>query len=297
MSVDAVSGRDLHSLVQLVRRVPDRFREFWVSDSMAERQFGLSRADLSAARRAGLSSATDGAEHHYDYADLHFLGLNLRRSRPHLLVLRLWSRMLETGARLGVVPVSIQYVLPNRPPGLPVVVTLPGGIRQAATVASSGNVVSVDIEMSSRVVLTEEPILRELFDEIVGLDFYYLPPALQGDVEWTTRNGLSDCITAARLLVDRCMALGIEARRSRGLLVSTPYSSIHDWAEILIDEIWTPFDPLIVKQLETFGNLSAESWPVTRSLDGLLLRLGTDAGPFQSPSDAAETASFPTTLR
>jgi len=104
------------------------------------------------------------------------------------------------------------------------------------------------------------------------IGFCLLPPALRCDTELVRRIGLSDCLTAAHLIVEEWSAAGLEARIGRGLLMSLPYSTPHTWPEVRVGERWVPADPLMLGLMRNFGGLDPAAWPVDRSTGPMLLR-------------------------
>ena len=60
-----------------------------------------------------------------------------------------------------------------------------------------------------------------------------------------------------------------------GLVVAPPLGTPHEWAEIRVDDIWVPADPLLISILGRFAALDPSRWPCTHSPNAVLLRLAT----------------------
>jgi hypothetical protein len=100
------------------------------------------------------------------------------------------------------------------------------------------------------------------------------------------------------MIIDGCRRAGFEARLAEGFIVMIPFSSPHMWAEVLIDDVWTPTDPLVMSVLHRFTGLDPLVWPLKRSLGPLLARIIVPSGPLKlvSHADAWVETTFMTRL-
>ncbi|MFD6326271.1 transglutaminase domain-containing protein [Streptomyces sp. NPDC058442] len=103
--------------------------------------------------------------------------------------------------------------------------------------------------------------VRELLREVDGIGFFLLPEAVRWDPEFMWRTRMADCGGAAAWLVAEGARRGLAVRFSFGLLVARPYSTPHCWAEFLVDGVWVPVDPLLVRALNQWGGLDAGAFP------------------------------------
>ena len=115
--------------------------------------------------------------------------------------------------------------------------------------------------------------LQRLFDEVSRFQFHVLPVAMFGDLSFMEETGLANCELASRHLVRRAAEEGWEARRSSGLLLSSPYSLEHFWPEIRLDGAWTVFDPYMIRSLERWGVLELSEVSPAQVLNSGVIRI------------------------
>jgi hypothetical protein len=105
---------------------------------------------------------------------------------------------------------------------------------------------------------------------------------------------MSDCSGAAMLLEREGSARGIPIRFAFGLIVAPPFSSLHSWNEILVEGVWVPVDPLIVRAMVKWRQLDAVEWAPHSSLGAILARLGPSISPAGLHLGEPAKVTFPT---
>jgi hypothetical protein len=217
------------AFVERLRCIPESARSYECDARRAELHFGFDDEALRALQEAGLPCADDGDGLRFDACDLHYVGLRLRTATTYLWAARGWARGLALFAERSLTHVSIAYAGELEPDAdqLPAEVRLPDGDRRSVVLAHGRRVAEARIALRGDWPPLPAPaaaIVREVVDP---LSFCLLPPPLRGDVDFVRRSGLSDCLTAAQLVVAEWERNGWEARVSSGFLVSLPYSTSH----------------------------------------------------------------------
>jgi hypothetical protein len=124
------------------------------------------------------------------------------------------------------------------------------------------------------------PAAREIIDELREITFVQLPgAAVWDDVAFVRRTGLADCAVFSRLLVANGSRRGVPMRQSFGLMVAPPLALPHCWAEVGVDGVWVPVDPLLIKALVSWHALDAASWHPHRSPGATFYRLAAGYSP------------------
>jgi hypothetical protein len=154
-------------------------------------------------------------------------------------------------------------------------------------------VVSLEFDLSTRWPEVP-PEVRELIDEYSHLDFMRMPPTIQQDVGFVTASGISDCAGFALLLRREGRARGIAIRLGFGLIISTPFSSVHCWNEVRVDDVWVPIDALIVGSMLRRGNLDPSRWTRYSSPGAILGRLADEITPTALHAGELAHMTFPT---
>jgi len=268
----------LPALVERLRRIPADARSFTLDARQAEAQFGLPEATLRELVALGLPSARTDEGVRFAHVDLHYVGVRLGTAEAYLWAVRRWAESLERLAGREHAHVTVAYV-PQLADGAATeigCVRLPTGEVRAVVMEHGRCAAEAQVALEAR--WPELPAqARRIVDEVGGaLDFCLVPAPLRGDVACARRTGLSDCYTAACLLVESLRAGGLAARLGSGILMSVPYASPHTWAEVGVDGRWVPVDPLMLHVMRDYGALDAGRWPLHRSLGPVLVRLGED---------------------
>ncbi|ONI76197.1 hypothetical protein ALI144C_36600 [Actinosynnema sp. ALI-1.44] len=274
----AVDLDRLDRLLRLVGEVPAHMRRFTVPPRLARIRHGI-RPDLAEVLvEAGLPHVGRGADRLFDDYDVGNLALHLGLVSVRRMTMRSWANSLNDNSSRPrtVVRIGVRPQCPLRPHTGPCQYQLlrEGGWREQ---------VSADRDTRSpvaqyHVTLSGEwphlpPAVRELADEVADLEFFLLPEAIRWDREFMTRTRMADCGTAADWLVHEGRRRGLPVRFAFGLLVVKPYPTPHCWAEFLVDGVWVPFDPLLLKAMTTWAGLDKERWHRYASIGPILYRL------------------------
>jgi hypothetical protein len=285
-------------VLRKLRMIPDHARDFDVSDAAAMAVLRLPADLLAHVNAAGLARTSHDGRLLFDFDDLTNLSLELGIRSPWTAGMRFWRRALEAGGPYRECRVSYVFsCLDSRHTGpCQVEVLTPdrGWVRQDVTGQAAPARLAAVSEFRLRNDWPElPPDITELVEEVGQLEYKRLPADLGLQRDFVDRTGLVDCAGAARILVDEARRRGLPARPAAGLIAVPPYSSVHYWMEFLVDDIWTPTDPVMVKALIRWGLLSRERWHVGRSIGGILGRL-SDVTPLARHSGAAFSISMPT---
>ncbi len=269
-------------LIDRLRRIPDDARTYDCDVHFASLHFGFDEAALRELADAGVPCVEDESGMRFDTCDLHYIGLRLGTATTYLWAIQRWVAGLKQFTAQPATHVTVTYVAQLAPgaSAQPGTVRLPSGEDRAVVLEQGRCVAEARLELRSRwpaLPRAAAAVAREVAE---SLSFCLLPAALQGDVELVRRIGMSDCLTAASVIVAEWRRAGLEARVSSGLLVSLPYSSGHGWPELRSDDgTWIPMDPLMIRVMCDHGGLDASRWPPDRSLGPILLRTGDVGDP------------------
>ncbi|AGL16378.1 hypothetical protein [Actinoplanes sp. N902-109] len=270
----------LRVVADRVRLVPDRHRVFDQDESVVQRVFRIGAPVLSALLDLGFPHRTSGTQRYYDELDLANAALVLRLPSPRYLAMRRWPEVLRAVVddRPFQYDVEIAAACGWPGPGHPCDFHLAGEVL-ALKVAPSGApgvyTLSREVGATGRTV-EATPELRELFAEVSGVEFHFLPEALRADLSFLAETSLADCELATRFLVRRAAERGWAARRSYGLLLSSPYSLEHYWPEIELDGSWTAFDPHLINSLVRWEVLAPGEVSVAQVLNSAFYRVAED---------------------
>ncbi|HJP72777.1 MAG TPA: hypothetical protein VJ914_00830 [Pseudonocardiaceae bacterium] len=274
-----MDAEPLRGIVDRVRRVPDRYRVFDQDAPTATRIFGIGSPVLSELLDLGFPHRLSGGERYFDELDLANASLALRLPSPRYLAMRRWPQVFRAmaddrpvryevevsgecdGAQAGH---TCDFRLPEE------VLALGAGPRRARrfTLYREVGAGSRTWEVPSE--------LRRLFAEVSGFHFHILPVDLYGDLSFLAETSLANCELASRYLTRRATEDGWEARRSFGLLLSSPYSAQHFWPEIRLDGVWTAFDPHTINSLVRWEVLAPGEVPIDQVLTSAVLRIAEE---------------------
>ncbi|MEI7031021.1 transglutaminase domain-containing protein [Streptomyces pratensis] len=253
----------LDDLVRRLRQVPDRHRRFAVTAAGVRRLYRIRPELLDELIGAGLPYVGEGADRLYDGYDLGNAALHLGLVSVQSRSMRSWSKALQSAAahkpRYRVEVVSSCPVPGHRGP-CPYSVLLPDGARLVQGPAADARLAAFEVSPFSGWPALPDAV-RALLREVDGIGFFLLPEAVRWDPEFMWRTRMADCGGAAAWLVAEGARRGLAVRFSFGLLVARPYSTPHCWAEFLVDGVWVPVDPLLVRALNQWGGLDADAFP------------------------------------
>lgn len=282
--------------LEIVAMMPPGSRTFTVPRADVPRSFGLSAELLAQMMSLGLPSAIIDGVAHFERTDLVNMSLQLRTGTRYRTIGRFWPRALsalEGKQRAGY---KVSYIascpLQNHT-GCRFRVLTPRGswLERDGRLAHSGPVYSSDVWLSCQ--WPELPaIAREIADIAEKFELTWLPPAIRTDTDFMQNTGLANCLGMSRILAAEGRKRGVQARSVFGLLTSPPYGSVHFWAEIKIENMWIPIDPIMIRTMINWKVLDSGAWTPYRSLGGILCRLGAKPRPVVTHDRERVEASF-----
>jgi hypothetical protein len=266
-------------LVELLRRIPDEFREFVITGRVARRRHGMSTELVDLLVASGLPTRDADGSTMFDNIDLLNVAMHLGISPWARAARRFWSTVLGTGRATPTLRYFVEYQTSCPDPGhdgpCRYTLTVPEGqtVEFSEHVRRTVSLVRVEI-----VPETVWPVLpdaaRELVDAVLGLRFVLLPGGLRRDTAFARTAGICDCNGTAALLGEAARRLGVTVRSSYGFLVTPPFSSPHSWVDVLVDNRWVPVDPTLVTAMLDWGVLSSSEWSAYDSPGAVLVRVG-----------------------
>jgi hypothetical protein len=292
ISRDLLNSESVHlaNMVARLRLIPDDSREFSIGAKRAALEFGIDEMLARDLIALGLPHTEVDGRLGFAAGDLHYVALRVGCASAYVEATRRWAAALTASSEHAWADVEVQCV-PYAAPGSDVEILTPssetlrvciGTDRVAATFNMSMPGSWPEIELS----------LHEILAEIASLDFCWMPELMGADVDFARRTRLADCATAAKLLVEECRSRGVAARTAHGLLLSSPYSTLHNWAEIQTEGGWVPADPLLLALLVDYAGLDGEEWPPWRSPGAILVRLSECPTPVVRAGDSPLQATF-----
>jgi hypothetical protein len=264
-----------------IRLIPDRYRAFTGTAAHARSFHGLPADVLAAAEEAGLPRAGAPGRARYDDVDLMNLSAALRRrSVWYLGQLSLRSALQRLAEGQGAA-----YRITARPrcptPGHrgPCDFTLLFENGPADPEPLHGTTVELTgpdrFEARTSGHTEEAPSgVRRVLAVLDQARYLNLPQIFHPELDFFDRTGIANCMLATKALLRRAEQLGVPARASFGLLLLPPYAGLHAWTEFRIDGRWVAFDPHLIRLMENAGVLAPGTWSPTRSVSGILARLG-----------------------
>ncbi|MCC2321241.1 hypothetical protein [Cellulomonas xiejunii] len=273
-------AEDLGAIVGRVRLVPDRYRIFDKNASTALRIYRLDASLLTELLDLGFPHDVSGGELFFDDLDLANVSLALRLPSPRYLAMRRWPEIFRTVGDGS--PISYQ-----------VEVSAECGWAEPRHAcefqrAAELNALGADAGPSHQKFMLQREVggtgraqnapdgLDVLFAEVSEFRFHILPLALYGDLSFVAETSLANCELASLHLARRATEEGWEARRSFGLLVSSPYSLPHFWPEVRLGGAWTAFDPHMINSLVRWDLLTPSEVPTAQAMSSAVLRLADE---------------------
>ena len=270
--------------------IPSEARVFDLTPRRAELEFGITPAIANLLCDRGLAQSFSEGEIRFAWSDLHYIALRLGSARVYLRTMRSWANSVTKAAPAGSQMIELRYRT-YASPGATVDVLLPEGRRQKTVIGPDRIAARLNVR-TSNAESAFPPNVQRILHQAAAFDFYLLPPALAGKLDFVRRAGLCGCLTASRFVVSECQQQGIEARMAYGLVLAPPLGTHHGWAEIRVGDDWVPADPLLLTILGRFGGLDASRWPCTYSPQGVLLRLADRETPIVQDADGPVETSF-----
>jgi hypothetical protein len=270
----------VENLVARLTAIPRTARQFLLSAEHARRRYRVGIELLNLLESFGLSESRDGVRY-FDNTDL--INVEFYRGGGPLTVSlrRFWPAMLKRLPDCGPVTYQLEYDATCPDPGhqgdCEYALMVPGGQRtvRIAPSAEEEPLTRFAIERPTRWPELPEAA-RAVVDTVRDVKFVRLPRRFAhtwNDIEFVHTTGLGDCAAVAEILVERGNATGVRTRLAYGLMLAPPFSLPHVWAEVLVDEVWVPVDPLLVNALVGWNQLDGLEWPAYRSPGAALCRL------------------------
>lgn len=275
-----MNAESLQDVVDRVLRVPGKYRAFDRDTSTAARIYRIGEPLLSDLLDLGFPHRSSDGNRYFDELDLDNVALALRLPSPRHLAMRRWPQIFramvdDTPVRYDV---EVSAECGSAETGHPCDFRLPEPVVALGVDAGPTArrfTLRRDVGATGRPG-DAPPELRPLFAEMDRFHFHILPVELYGDLSFLADTSLANCELASRYLFRRGVEEGWEARRSFGLLLSSPYSAPHFWAEFRLDGAWAAFDPFLITSLEQWGVLAPSEVPTTQVLDSAVYRIAEE---------------------
>lgn len=268
--------RVLRAVVDRVRRVPDRYREFVQTERDATSEHRIDDLLLHRLTELGLPRSGSPAEPLYDRLDLANAALALRLPSARSMAMRGWANTLRATAGQAASTFEVE-IRPRCPvPGHPGECAYEASpelrSQPGFTTLSDGGHYLVRDRIEAADVDVPQAV-RELAALVAPLHYYLLPEALRADIGFAQETNLADCALASAVLVAQASSWGIRARSSFGFLLAVPYSMEHAWTEVELAGRWVSLDPHLLNLLTTWDLLDRDQWPPHRPISACTWRL------------------------
>ncbi|MEO3927795.1 transglutaminase domain-containing protein [Micromonosporaceae bacterium B7E4] len=292
----SLERRELDAVVALILRVPDAHRRFEVDAAAAAAGYQIDGPTVAALVAAGLPSASGADGPRFDATDLRNVAVHLDARSRERRVLSWWIRELERPT--AHIRYRMDYLAQCPDPGhdgpcrYRLAVPEDGWHETASAPARGGVLHSVTFDRP-RTWPDLPAALLDLLEETRHIRFLWLPETLRADTGFVRTAGIADCVGVARMLVEEAGSRGLAARFSFGRSLTPPISASHSWAEFHVDGVWVPVDPVLVDALRQWG-IAGPRWHRTRSLGGVLGRIGAQRRDLVAHAGQPVSARFPT---
>lgn len=269
------SAADVATTVDVIRRVPTRYRRFTEPAAHTARSYGIPRPLLDALLDHGLPHRAGDGDLLLSRPDLINVALRHALRSPQRVALRLIGKAIGAPPRGSGSVRSLEVRARCPEPGhdgpcdarLTDCVSGKPEVKAVATVQPG--LLRVDLALPDRPagLLRLTPEQEHLIGSLDGLEYHHLPHALSTDLAFLADSGLADCRLANHYLAERATETGVPLRRAFGLLVSQQFATAHCWVELMPSgsgEGWLPVDPFYFTALARWGLLDAALWPANR---------------------------------
>ena len=295
----AYSAQDVTQVVARTLRVPDDYRRFTASGSLAHQLYRIGDGLLAALVDSGLRFRGSGPTARYDELDLANVAISLKLPSPVFLAMHWWPTNLRLA---GSKPSTYKVGFRSRCSSgncHACTKTFAHDLSRCATafIETPGEPFA-DALATVRVAL--EPValpdyVCELFTKLDGVEWHLLPAALAHDIEFIRTARLADCRLSSYYLYRLGIARKLQVRPAFGIIVSAPFSAFHYWTEFRDADRWLPADPLLFRSLEEWSLLEQGQWPVAMSPTGMLWRLNSRNVPLAWHNGQPAKVTMPTT--
>jgi hypothetical protein len=266
----------LETFIQRLSRIPDKYRKFSIGAEGARRSYGIKEELLNEFARLGLSKKNGGKDALYDVYDLNNISLHFKIPSLQRMAMRSWSSMLRRSEVTAEISAEISFV-PEKTEAMEqclykILLPQKGRVEMMGTPGES--VIEI-IEKTRSNWPAFPPEIKDLLAQIDDLDFFMLPEQIRWDVDFINETKMSECGGASKQLILKAKERNIPARQRFGLLVAQPYSTGHYWVELLVNDVWVPADPLLIKVILMTTALDAEKWTYDKSPGAVFVPLTT----------------------
>jgi hypothetical protein len=266
---------DIPGLLRKIRSVPDEVRRFSVTAADARSMHRIDADLLDTLVAEGLPYAGPAGSRLFDDYDLGNVALHLGLMSVRRMAIRSWTHALQRNSGRERSHALVSFVprcpVPGHPGPCRFEMLEPGGWRRTCEGPGNGTdpAEQRDISLSGTWPVIE-PRARELIADVADVDFFMLPEVIRWDQDFLLRARIADCGGVADWLVREGLRRGLAVRFSFGLMVTSPYSTPHCWAEFRTDGVWVPVDPVLLKAMSSLDPLQ---WPGYRSTGAIMSRL------------------------
>lgn len=292
---------DLAYAVEKINRVPNRHRVYDESPEVARTRYRIDADLLAQVLDLGLPSQGNGVDMRLDALDLRNLAISLRLNVPWFVVMRWWASALKD-ARAGVsraYRIGLASRCRHCPHSDTCIVSTSAEVIAAAEEVTPSSVPPVDLYARCRLTGSATTMPAEVAEVLRLADpveWHQLPVALATDVGFLRDTRLADCRSMTHNIHQEALRRDLRARTAFGLIVTSPFSSEHQWVEFDVDGTWLPADPLLINSMARWGFLDAAEWPSTTSLSGLTWRISQVQVPLVMHDAFIAEATLPTTI-
>jgi hypothetical protein len=267
--------------VDLVRRIPDRYRTFDASAAELSRLFRIDAGLLECLLDHGLPCGRTGAERRFDMRDAQNVGLTLNLRTPRRIGMRWWSKALNRNDAHPAHMCEVRIAPTGRSDDAGGTYALDPMLIEGAEPGSVREISPGEFTFRVRLTRGRRPFgepYRDLFNLLSFARFQLLPVELWFDLAFLADAQIANCELASHLLLTRAAETGLEARPSEGFFVAEPYATWHSWVEFRVDSEWVAADPFMLNSLARWGIIDPRTWPLHRSPQSVLWRLGPRGG-------------------
>ena len=288
----------LAAMVKRTQLIDRRFKTFTVNAIQAGSVYGLDNELAERLVRLGLPCALNNDELCFDEYDLHNIALFLRLPSIYRQAMQTWANTLDavSSGRYGTF--KVDGLLLGGAGRLETQARVLGGVGDGRehAIAIGKSLLSVEVAIEFNWPETPVELQEVLLSLVETTDFCFLPEEVQTGSGFARSHGLADCVVGASWLMEECRKRDFEARTRGGLFLAEPLSFPHSWVEVRIGDRWVPYDPLLLRLIAEHTSLTAESWPLARSVGPVTLSMTDGSTKLVEVADEGFSVSYVTRL-
>jgi hypothetical protein len=297
----SVSRQELLELAEKLRRIPDDARVYRRSVDWAWNRLRIRPELLLFLAEHGVPTQVSAGTARFDWHDVLNCAMQLGQGPVARAARRFWPVALRRADQGRPARYEVQYQTrcpaPEHEGPCEYVMALPGGKFHRQTTQPGGSAPGVAVVVEPRTTWPAlPPAARAALDVAGELDFMLLPEKIRRDVDFLLRSRLGDCCGVALLLARELQARSVPARTSYGFIVTPPFAVEHYWAEALVDDVWVPVDPVLIRTMVRWGVLDPAEWHPYRSIGAILVRVAAEGVPTMVHNGVAVPFTLPTRL-